>query len=118
MRPAKDNVGSACTASGKDRQQNKAPRQTTATRLVTLLPLFHRKHTRGATLHSPITALTFTTMSRTRRREVPKRVDPTIFVIGDDVPRDLAAGTVEGIITVSAYALLRPDDWLTDWSLP
>jgi hypothetical protein len=104
MRPAKDNVGSACTASSKDCQLYKAPRQTTATRLVTPLPLFHREHTRGTTPHSPIAALTFTAMSRTRRREVPKRVDPTIFVIGDDVPRDLASGTVEAIITVSAYA--------------
>jgi hypothetical protein len=104
MRAAKDNVSSACTASSKDRQQYKAPRQTIATRLVTPHPVFHREHSRRATLHSPITALTFTAMSRTRRREVPKRVDPTIFVIGDDVPRDLASGTVEAIITVSAYA--------------
>jgi hypothetical protein len=104
MRAAKNNVGSACTASGKDRQQYKAPRQTTATRLVTPLPLFHREHTRGATLHSPVACFIFTAMPRTGRREVPRRIDPTIFVIGDDVPRDLASGTVEAIITVSAYA--------------
>jgi hypothetical protein len=104
MRPAKDNVGSACTASGKDRQRYKAPRQTTATRLVTPLPLSHEDRTHRATPRSPIASFIFIAMPRTARREVPKRIDPTIFVIGDDVPRDLASGTVEAIITVSAYA--------------